>query len=157
MAKTKPNGINLASLTAHRYKIALEESWHHEDPEVRSRDRIWYEQIPCLGGAFISVYSLKPLTLKLWTPRPKNARIIWEAIKGALGVRADFNFDGEAEIYFPLDSLSKVAELAGTRRRRRLSEEHRAKLAQAGKAHQFKSKISGSKGEEKGVDLSLLA
>jgi len=89
MAKTKPNGINLASLTAHRYKIALEESWHHEDPEVRSRDRIWYEQIPCLGGAFISVYSLTPLTLKLWTPRPKNAKLIWMAVKGPAGVRAD--------------------------------------------------------------------
>ena len=40
MAKKKDDGINLANLTANRYKIALEESWHHEDPEVRSPDRI---------------------------------------------------------------------------------------------------------------------
>jgi len=100
MAKKKDDGINLANLTANRYKIALEESWQHERPEVRTPDRIWYEQIPCLGGAFISVYSLTPLTLKLWTPRPKNAKLIWMVVKGAAGVRADFHFDGEAEIYF---------------------------------------------------------
>jgi len=155
MAKKKDDGINLVSLTANRYKVALEESWHHEDPEVRSPDRIWYEQIPCRGGAFISVYSLNPLTLKLWTPRPKNAKLIWMAVKGAAGVRADFHFDGEAEIYFPLESLPQVAELAGARRRRRLSEEEKAKLAEVGKAHQFKPKICGSKGEENGAVLGV--
>jgi len=155
MAKKKDDEINLANLTAGRYKIALEESWHHEDPEVRTPDRIWYEQIPCRDGAFISVYSLNPLIFHLWTPRPKKARMIWEAVKGAAGVRADFHFDGEAEIYFPLEVVSQVAELAGARRRRRLSGEHRAKLAEVGKDHQFKSKICGSKGEENGADLGV--
>jgi hypothetical protein len=153
MAKKKDDEINLANLTADRYKIALEETWHHEDPEVRSRDRIWFEQIASRGGAFISVYSFNPLILKLWTPRPKKARMIWEAIKGAAGVRADFHFDGEAEIYFPLESLPQVAELAGARRRRRLSQEERAKLAEVGKAHQFKPKNYGANGEENRLDL----
>ncbi len=155
MAKKKDDEINLANLTADRYKVALEESWHHERPEVRSPDRIWFEQIACRGGAFISVYSLNPLILKLWTPRPKTAKIIWEAIKGAADVKADFHFDGEAEIYFPLESLPQVAELAGARRRRRLSEEHRAKLAEVGKAHRFMPRIYGSKGEENGADLGV--
>jgi len=155
MAKKKDDGINLANLTADRYKIALEESWNHEDPEVRSRDRIWYEQIPCWGGAFISVYSLTPLTLKLWIPRPKKARMIWEVIKGAAGVRADFHFDGEAEIYFLLDSLPQVADLAGARRRRRLSEEEKAKLAEVGKDYRFKPKNYGANGEENGADLGV--
>jgi hypothetical protein len=141
---------------AARYKTVLEESWHHEAPEVRSPDRIWYEQIPCHGGAFISLYSLSPLTLKLWTPRPKNARKVWEGIKGAVGVRPDFHFDGEADIYFPLESLPQVAELAGAKRKRRLSDEHRAKLAEVGKDHRFKSKICGSKSEETTADLSVL-
>ena len=81
--------------------------------------------------------------------------MIWEAIKGAAGVRADFHFDGEAEIYFPLDSLPQVAHLAGARKRRRLSGEHRAKLAEVGKAHQFKPKIYGSKGKKNGADLGV--
>ena len=72
MAKTKPNKTNLANLTANSYKTALEESWQHERPEVRTQDCIWYEQIPCLGGAFIGLYSLDPLILQLYTPRVKK-------------------------------------------------------------------------------------
>ncbi len=68
-----------------------------------------------MSGAFISVYSLNPLILKLWTPRPKNARRIWEAVKDIPGVWADFALDGEAVIYFPLEVLPTVAELAGAK------------------------------------------
>ena len=146
---------SLAKLTDNRYKVTLEESYHHERSEVRSPDRIWYEQIPCLGGAFISVYSLDPLIFKLWTPRPNNARIVSKAIKVAAGVWADFHFDGEAEIYFPLDSLPQVAELAGARRRRRLSEEEKAKLIEVGKTHRFKPKNYGANGEENRLDLGV--
>jgi hypothetical protein len=108
-----------------------------------------------VSGAFISVYSLNILILKLWTPRPKSARIIWEAIKNIPGVWADFAFDGEAEIYFPLEVLPTVAELAGAKKRRRLSGDHKAKLAEAGLSHRFKTKISGSNGEENGADLDV--
>jgi hypothetical protein len=86
------------------------------------------------------------LILKLWTPRPKSARIIPEAMKVAAGARADFHFDGEAEIYFPLEVLPTVAELAGARKRRRLSAEHKAKLAESNKEYRFKPKFYGSNG-----------
>jgi hypothetical protein len=137
MAKKKSKETTLGNLTANCYKITLEESWHHERPEVRSPDRIWYEQILCLGGAFISVYPLTPLTLKLWTPRVKNARIVWEAIKSDAGAWADFCLDGEAQIFFSLDSLSQVAQLARAKRRRRLSETHKPKLVEADMAYRF--------------------
>lgn len=65
---------SLTKLTANRFKVTLEESWHHERPEICSPDRIWYEQIPCRGEAFISVYSLNPLTLQLSTLRTITAR-----------------------------------------------------------------------------------
>jgi hypothetical protein len=120
MAKKRANEINLGNLTANRYKIALEESWQHERLEVRFPDRIWYEQIPCLGGVFIGLYSLDPLILQLYTPRVKNAKVVWEALKDIPGARADFHFEGEAEIYFPLNSLPQVAALAAARKRRRL-------------------------------------
>jgi hypothetical protein len=110
-----------------------------------------------MSGAFISVYSLNPLILKLLTPRPKNARIISEAIKGAAGARADFHFDGEAVIYFPLEVLPTVAELAGAKKRRRLSGDHKAKLAKMGLDYRFKPKNDGSKGAENGADLDVLA
>ena len=147
---------SLAKLSNNRYKIALDESWHHERPEVRNPDRIWYERIPCKGEAFISIFSIDPLILHLWTDRVKSAKIIWEAIKDAAGVWADFHFDGEAVIYFPLQSLPQVARLAGARKRRKLSEGHRMKLAEAGMAHWFKPKNDGSNLTESGGDFDVL-
>jgi hypothetical protein len=148
---------SLSRLTDNRYKITLEESWAYERPEIRNPDRIWYELIPCRGGAFISAYSLNPLIFKLWTSRPKNSKAVWEAVKDVPGVWADFHFDGEAEIYFPLEVLPVVAELAGAKRRRRLSDDHKAKLAEVGRAHRFKPKDYGSNGAENGADLDVLA
>ena len=49
-----------------------------------------------------------------------------------------------------------MAKLAGPTRRRRLSEDHKAKLAEVGKAHRFKTKISGSNGGENWNDLGVL-
>ena len=48
-----------------------------------------------------------------------------------------------------------VAHLAGARRKRRLSEEYKAKLAESNKAHRFKPKSYASNGEEKGAVLGL--
>ncbi len=140
--------ITFASLTDRRYKITLEASWQHEQPESRNPDKIWYEQVPCQGEAFISLYSLNPLILQLSTSRVKNAQKVWEAIKDTSGARADFHFDGEAVIYFPLDVVHQVAELAGARRKRRLSEAHKAKLAEANQAYRFTSKSDASNGAE---------
>jgi hypothetical protein len=135
----------LADLSERRYRIVLEESWQHERPEVRSADRIWYEIIPCRGeDCFIGVYSLEPLILQLSTSRPKNARTVWEAIKGTPGAKSDFHFDGEAVIYFPPDAVHIVAEIAGARKKRRLSEAHKAKLAEANQAYRFKPKFDAS-------------
>jgi hypothetical protein len=125
----------LAELSEHRYRIVLEESWHHERPEIRKPDRRLYEQIPCKGGAFIGLYAEMPsIVLQLYTPRVKNARFIFGHIKGLLGVKADFHFDGEAVIYFPPELLHQVAEMAEARVKRRLSPEARARVAERGRA-----------------------
>jgi hypothetical protein len=146
---------SLSALTDNRYRTTLEESCQ---PGARTPDRIWYEQIACRGeGCFIGVYSLEPLIFQLSTSRTKNARMVWEAIEGTSGAKADFHFDGEAIIYFPVEVLPRVAEIAGARKKRQLSEAHRAKLAEVGKAHQFKPKIHGSNEGKTGPDLNVLA
>jgi len=71
--------------------------------------------------------------LKLYTDRPSNAHAIWEAIKSHPGTKADFGFDGEADLFFPPELLATVAEMAGARKKRQLSEENRSKLIAAGK------------------------
>ncbi|MBW1953671.1 MAG: hypothetical protein JRI66_11410, partial [Deltaproteobacteria bacterium] len=88
--------INLPKLNP-RYRITLDESWHYERPEVRKADRRWYEQIPCRGGAFISIYSENPPMLQLWTPQIKSARAISRKMPE---LEVEW-LDGEAVIYFP--------------------------------------------------------
>lgn len=123
----------LTDLADGRYRISLEESWFHERPEIRIPNRRWYEQIPCRGGAFISLYSETPtVILQLYSPRVKKARLIFKQIKHIPGCMADFHMDGEAVIYFPAEIIHKVAELAFARKRRHLSEEHKEKLTSAG-------------------------
>jgi hypothetical protein len=139
---------SLITLAGGRYRITLDESYQHERPEVRNPDRIWYEQIPCKGGAFISFYSLDPLVLQLWTPRPLNAGKVWEAIKDVSGASADFVFDGEAVLRFPLEALTTVAKMAGARKKRRLSPEAKARLIELGKAHRFLRKNHGVESEK---------
>lgn len=146
----------LADLTEHRYRIVLEESWQHERPEVRNPDRIWYEIIPCRGfkpgpmqeGPFIGLFSANPLTFQLYTNRVVNAKNIWEQIKDKPGCRADFAIDGEVVLFFPIEAIHIVAELAGARKRRRLSEAHKAKLAEANRAYRFKPKFDASETPE---------
>jgi hypothetical protein len=161
--------MTLSELTKGRYKIILEESWYHERPEVREPDRRFYERIPCKGGAFISFYCesehgciLKgagcPLQLpdcrkhrgpllQLWTPRPKNALIIWEKIKGESSCHFD-PMTGEVSIFFPAHLIFLVAELAGARRKRRLSPDARARLAEVGKATRFLPQNNGIQSKE---------
>lgn len=163
----------LSELTGGRWRLYLEESWHHESPEVRTPARVWYERLPCRGGAFIGLYCLGELPcslwgkgcplarpdcrehggpiLKLWTPRPKNARLIWAKLKGKASCHFD-PLDGEAELYFPARLLPLVAEMAGARKKRRLSPEHRAKLVAAGltagRATRFQPRTTGTQGEK---------
>ena len=161
--------MRLSERTNGRYKIILEESWYYERTEVREPDKRWYERIPCKGGAFISFYC-EPgpvclmwgggcplplpdcrehgeMILQLWTPRPKNALIIWKKIKGKDSCHFDL-MDGEACIFFPAHLVPLVAELAGARRKRRLSPEARARLAEVGKATRFLPQDHGIESKE---------
>jgi hypothetical protein len=162
--------MTLSELTKGRYKIILEESWHVERAEVREPNRRFYERIPCQRGAFISFYcepetgcllwdAVCPLRLpdcrehgdlilQLWTPRPKNALVIWEKIKGEDSCHFD-PMDGEGCIFFTAQMVHLVAELAGARRKRRLSPEARARLAEVGKSTRFLPQDYGIQAKEK--------
>ena len=129
-----------------RYRITLDESWHHERPEVRRPDRRWYEQIPCWGGGFIFLYSETQPLLGLYTTQVKSARAIMKKLPG---LEAEW-LDGEAVIYFHPEILDQVAEMAGARKRRlgrKLSAEEKVRLIEAGKAFRFTKKLTGLQGE----------
>lgn len=146
---TRKGRFQLAKFIGTRYRFDLDEACFHELAEEREPNRLWYERIPCAQGAFIGVQSVKPLTFKLWTPRVKNAKTIHGAIKGNPGfIKADFGFDGEAEIYFTKEALPTVAELAGARKKRHLSPEVKDRLIEQGKAHRFLPQKHGVESQE---------
>jgi hypothetical protein len=127
-------------------------NWRKREP-----NRLWYERIPCQKDSFIGVHSIKPLVFKLYSTRPKNAKKIHQAIKGKPGfIKADFAFDGEAEIYFTKEALSTVAELAGAKKKKQLSPEQKAALTQGGAAHRFKGQKDGA-GMEKTTQIEAFS
>jgi hypothetical protein len=148
--------IILSKLTK-RFRVALEESWQGE--LASNPERRWLEIIPCKGfqkgpgqeGSFIGLFSEDPPTLQLYSDRPITAKKIWQAIKDHPGTRADFALDGEAVLFFPPALLEQVAELAGGRKRRQLSEEQRTKLIEAGKRTLYAPRKSSDHGAESKV------
>jgi hypothetical protein len=141
---TRKGRFQLSKIIGTRYRFDLDEAWYHERSEVREPDRLWYERIPVKGEGFIGVYSVDPLIFKLYSTRPKNVRKIYEAVKGTTGfIKADFAFDGEAELYFTKEVLPTVAEMAGARKKRQLSPEQKERLSKQGAANRFKSQIDG--------------
>jgi hypothetical protein len=138
---------SLAELTSGRYKISKEESWHHEQSEVRTADWMWYEQLHCPNDlSFIGLHSLDPTTYQFSTNRPMTAEKIWAVIKDKPGVRADFHFASEAILYFPPELVVLVAEMAGARKKRqgrKMNAEDIEKLVQAGEAFRFQPKYTG--------------
>jgi hypothetical protein len=141
---TRKGRFQLAKIIGTRYRFDLDEAWYHELAEEREPNRLWYERIPCAKESFIGVYSVDPLIFKLYSTRPQNARKINGAINGRPGfIKADFAFDGEAEIYFTKEALPTVAELAGARKKKQLTPEQKERLSKQGAANRFKSPIDG--------------
>lgn len=141
---TRKGRFQLVKIIGTRYRFDIDEAWFHELAEEREQNRLWYERIPVKGEGFIGVHSVKPLIFKLYSTRPQNAKKIHEAINGRPGfIKADFAFDGEAEIYFTKEALPTVAELAGARKKRQLTQEQRLELAKRGSVNRFKSQIDG--------------
>jgi hypothetical protein len=141
---TRKGRFQLAKIIGTRYRFDLDEAWFHELAEEREQNRLRYERIPVKGEGFIGLHSVNPLIFKLYSTRPQNTKKIHEAIKGRPGfIKADFAFDGEAEIYFTKEVLPTVAELAGARKKRQLTQEQKVELAKRGSANRFKSQIDG--------------
>jgi hypothetical protein len=126
--------IYLSKLTK-RFRVTLEESWQGESS--KNPERRWLEIIECCGfkrephqtGPFICLFCETPPTLQLYTNRVQNAKKIWNSINRHPGTRADFHLDGEAELFFPPSLLPLVAQMAGARKRRQLSETQKEAMA----------------------------
>jgi hypothetical protein len=138
MAKPRMGRFKLPALIGNRYRLTLEESWFHEMAPDKEANRLYYEQVICLGGAFFGIFTIDPLLFTLWTPRPRNAANIWEAIKHFPGATAQF-LDGEVVLKFPKEAVHIVAEIAGARKKRQYTEAQKTASIERVKDYQFKT------------------
>jgi hypothetical protein len=149
---TRKGRFQLAKIIGTRYRFDLDPAYFHELAEEREPNRLWYERIPCAQEAVIVVQDIKPLVFKLWTPRVKNAKSIYQAIKNHPGFNeADFGFDGEATLTFTKEALPTVAEMARARKKRMLSPEQKERLSRQGIANL--EKVRKRKVEDKKTTL----
>jgi hypothetical protein len=126
----------------------MDEAYDYESPEIRKKDKRWYEQIPCRGGAFIRLYSEDPIILKLYTPMVKSAR----AILNKMPELEVTWFHSEADIYFPPELFDVIAKMVGAMKKRvgrKLSAKEKARLIEAGKANRFTRKSTGREAEKR--------
>jgi hypothetical protein len=124
--------LNLRKLYGDRYRIVLDPAAEYE-PSGR-RDP-WLFIIPCKYGEIyphggdllavmvVGVYKV-PEMRKLELPSHQNG-------------------DGEAVFLFTQNQFTQVAKVVKPRKRRRLSEKDRGRLAEMGGAHLFQSKKHG--------------
>jgi hypothetical protein len=141
------NPFSLKRTFGKRWKIQMEESWQHEKPENKIGCEGWYEQVSTACGGFIGLYQDKPtVILQFYTPKQRpTCRKLAEQLKDTPGVSLDDWFDGyETTLFFPLELFEQVARAVGARKRRILSPEHKAKLAEAGKVTRFSPGLPGS-------------
>jgi hypothetical protein len=145
------NPFSLKRTFGKRWKIQMEESWQHEKHENKSGFEGWYEQVPTACGGFIGHFQDEPtVILQFYTPKQRpSCRKLAEQFKGTPGVRLDDRFDGyETTLFFPFELFEQMADAVGARKRRVLSPEHKAKLAEAGKATRFNPVLPGSEDRE---------
>lgn len=96
----------------------------------------WLRQIPCERG-HIAPHGDRTLAVYL-ERRPISAKRVLTEVPGA---RAHQQADNEISIVFDVDHLDAVAKIVGARRRRKLSEEHKRRLAASNAGSRFKSTV----------------
>jgi hypothetical protein len=101
----------------------------HIPPE--SRDDPWYYQIPCDFG-IIYPHGADTLALEIDYHNPTANRVL-----KIPGTRLSQDGDFEKTILFSLSLFDQVAEIVKPKRRRVLTPEQRAALAEAGSATRF--------------------
>jgi hypothetical protein len=123
--------INLLALFGRDYRITFDPAY---DPFHVPKDKLdpWMMQIPCERG-IIYPFGGDRLAVEI-DYRGPTARAV-----GALpGVVLHQDGDREKTFLFPLALFDKVAALVQPRKRRRLSPERRAALAEANAATRFR-------------------
>ena len=120
--------IHLSERYGDRYRITFDAS-HGARPR-KPRDP-WYLQIPCLHG------HIYPHGSHLLGFASNKYGTIARKLQTLDGVEAHQDGDDGINVIFPEERFETVANIVKPKRRRRLSEHHRRRLAEGGFSYRF--------------------
>jgi hypothetical protein len=125
--------VNLKQIFGSRYRVTFEESYYAERGEHGRTEDPWLMIIPAQHGHFFP-HGEETLAFS----SNQNGRIANRLRRlDFAAVRQDG--DDGVTVVFPAGRFEAVAEIAKPKRRRRLSEQHKSRLLEAGRAHRFRS------------------
>ena len=138
--------IDLRQLYGEYFRIQLDEA---AECESGGRNNPWYYQIPCKFG---HIYPVSEKLLGFWCESGTIRRRLHRE-HPEINV-TNWSDDGEAIFLFAPDQMDIIAEYAQPKKKRRLSDEHKKKLAKSGLQYRFKSQDDGSNGLQNGVRIN---
>jgi hypothetical protein len=127
--------IDLKKQYGRKFRITLDESFEIGDRS--NEEKLWNLRIPGKYG-HIGVWGENTLSA-----HSGSSRVVKKLIE-IPGVTIKQRGDNEVTIVFPPDLIEPVADVLKAKRRRQLSDEHRAKLIEASASHRFKGADNGS-------------
>jgi hypothetical protein len=133
-----PTCINLRERFRQQYRTGF-------DQAAENRNDPWMMTIPCRWGT-IYPHGAEMLALEL-DCHPKVAK----QVAAILGIVLHQDGNEEKTFLFPVGLFDQVVALVEPKRVRRLSEEHKAKLLEAGQKHWFKDGSGDSSGERQAL------
>ena len=123
--------IDLKELFGDRFKLDVDGGFYAERPEFRREEEPWLTHILCQHG-HIGVWGDD-----LLVACTNSAGAVATRLKAlSFAEVAQDGTDG-VNVTFPLEHFDEVAEVMKPRKRRRLSEEHKAKLAASNAKYRF--------------------
>jgi len=143
------NVVNLKRRFGHRYRMESEESYNSEHGEHGRAEDPWLMIIPAQHRHF---YPQGEDTLAFATDKSGS---IAESLRKLDFAEILQDGDDGVNIAFPVERFEEVASIVKPKRRRRLSEQHKCRLLEAGRSHRFgggdgpqKSPAAGNEGRQ---------
>jgi hypothetical protein len=137
--------INLKERFGDRLKVVYEESYYADRGENARAEAPWYMILLCQNG-HISPWDDKRLAA--CTSRPGSVAKRLKALPFAETVQ---DGDDGANIVFHVDHFAEVAKIMRPRKRKRLSEEHKRKLAEANAPYRFRPASQAANSDQTSV------
>ena len=128
--------VNLKQRFGDRYKVQFEESYRAERPEFRQQEVVWLMTIACENG------HVSPWGGRLLAASTNKAGPVANKLKRLPFVQTAQDGEDGATVVFDIQHFDELAAVMKPRRRRqgrRLSDEERQRLVEAGAKYRFRT------------------